>query len=77
MQKPKDLKYGEYTPLQVKQGVCGYGRATKTQVKQMVKYILNTEKIPSLDDTTDSIAIAICHAHSNNSRNLISKYDKR
>ncbi len=54
----------EYTPLQVKQGVVGYGRADKKQVQMMVKTILKLEKIPKLDDTTDAIAIAICHAHS-------------
>ena len=54
----------EYTPLQVKQAVVGYGRADKKQVQMMVKAILNLEKIPKLDDTTDAIAIAICHAHS-------------
>lgn len=54
----------EYTPLQVKQGVVGYGRADKKQVQMMVKTILNLEKVPKLDDTTDAIAIAICHAHS-------------
>ena len=54
----------EYTPLQVKQGVVGYGRADKKQVQMMVKTILNLESVPKLDDTTDAIAIAICHAHS-------------
>lgn len=54
----------EYTPLQVKQAVVGYGRADKMQVQRMVKMILNEEKLPKLDDTTDSMAIAICHAHS-------------
>lgn len=54
----------EYTPLQVKQAVAGYGRADKTQVQKMVKAILNVEKLPKLDDITDSMAIAICHAHS-------------
>ena len=54
----------EYTPLQVKQAVVGYGRADKMQVQRMVKMILNTEKLPKLDDITDSMAIAICHAHS-------------
>lgn len=54
----------EYTPLQVKQGVVGYGRADKKQVQMMVKTILNLETVPKLDDTTDAIAIAICHAHS-------------
>ena len=54
----------EYTPLQVKQAVVGYGRADKMQVQRMVKMILNEEKLPKLDDITDSMAIAICHAHS-------------
>ena len=54
----------EYTPLQVKQAVVGYGRADKMQVQRMVKMILHEEKLPKLDDTTDSMAIAICHAHS-------------
>ena len=54
----------EYTPLQVKQAVVGYGRADKIQVQRMVKMILHEEKLPKLDDTTDSMAMAICHAHS-------------
>ena len=54
----------EYTPLQVKQAVVGYGRADKMQVQKMVKTLLNVEKLPKLDDITDSMAIAICHAHS-------------
>ena len=54
----------EYTPLQVKQAVVGYGRADKIQVQKMVKTILNVETLPKLDDITDSMAIAICHAHS-------------
>ena len=54
----------EYTPLQIKQAVVGYGRADKMQVQRMVKSILNVEKLPKLDDTTDSMAAAICHAHS-------------
>ena len=54
----------EYTPLQIKQAVVGYGRADKIQVQKMVKAILNVDKLPKLDDTTDSMAAAICHAHS-------------
>ncbi len=54
----------EYTPLQVKQAVVGYGRAEKAQVQQMTKAILNLEKVPKPDDTADALAIAICHAHS-------------
>ena len=54
----------EYTPMEVKQVLTGYGRADKKEVEQMVKLALNTEKLPKLDDTIDSIAIAICHTRS-------------
>ena len=54
----------EYTPLQIKQAVVGYGRADKIQVQKMIKSILNVCNLPKLDDTTDSMAAAICHAHS-------------
>lgn len=54
----------EYTPLQVKQAVTGYGRADKQQVQHMIKTILNLSKIPSPDDVADALAVAICHAHS-------------
>lgn len=56
----------EYTPLQVKQAVVGYGRAEKKQVQQMTKVLLNLEKVPKPDDTADALAIAICHAHTYN-----------
>lgn len=58
------LSIAEYTPLQVKQSVVGYGKAEKQQVMQMVKTLLNLEKVPKPDDTADALAIAICHAHS-------------
>ena len=60
----KQIPTYEYTPLQIKQAVAGYGRADKIQVQKMVKAILNVEKLPKLDDTTDSMAAAICQAHS-------------
>lgn len=60
----KNVPTYEYTPLQIKQSVTGYGRADKIQVQRMVKAILNVETLPKLDDTTDSMAAAICHAHS-------------
>ena len=60
----KNIPTYEYTPLQIKQAVTGYGRANKVQVQKMVKTILNVEQLPKLDDTTDSMAAAICHAHS-------------
>lgn len=58
----------EYTPLQVKQAVVGYGKAKKTQVIMMVQAILNLKSAPRLDDTADALAIAICHAHTGGSR---------
>ena len=54
----------EYTPLQVKQAIVGYGRAEKIQVQQMVKTLCNLKTIPKPDDAADAVAIAICHAHS-------------
>lgn len=60
----KNIPTFEYTPLQVKQAVVGYGRADKIQVQKMVKTILKVDSLPKLDDITDSMAIAICHAHS-------------
>lgn len=54
----------EYTPLQVKQAVVGYGRAEKAQIQQMVKVILNLPEIPKPDDVADALAVAICHGHS-------------
>lgn len=56
----------EYTPLQVKQAVVGYGRADKSQVQQMVKILLNLREIPKPDDVADALAVAICHGHSSN-----------
>lgn len=55
----------EYTPLQVKQAVVGFGRAEKKQVQQMVKSILKLHEVPKPDDTADALAIAVCHAHTN------------
>ena len=52
----------EYTPIEVKQVLTGYGRATKKEVESMVKLSLNTDTLPKLDDTVDAIAIAICHS---------------
>lgn len=57
----------EYTPLQVKQSVVGYGRAEKKQVQEMTKILLNLDAVPKPDDTADALAMAICHAHSSGS----------
>ena len=58
-----DLPIFEYTPLQVKQAVVGYGQAEKMQVMDMTRRILNLSEIPKPDDAADALAIAICHAH--------------
>lgn len=59
----KGLPVFEYTPLQVKQAVVGYGRAEKQQVQYMVKAILNLPQLPKPDDAADALAVAICHGH--------------
>ena len=57
------VKIAEYTPLQVKQSITGYGRAEKRQVMEMIKSFLNLEKVPKPDDTADALALAVCHAN--------------
>ena len=57
------LAISEYTPLQIKQALVGYGRADKKQMQAMVKAILNLETVPKPDDTADALAAAICHGH--------------
>lgn len=58
------LECFEYTPLQVKQAVVGYGRADKKQVMDMVRRILSLQAVPRPDDAADAVAIALCHARS-------------
>lgn len=58
------LNIYEYTPLQIKQSVVGYGRADKKQVQYMVKTLLNLNEIPKPDDVADALAVAICHGSS-------------
>ena len=65
------LEIGEYTPLQIKQALVGYGRADKRQIQTMVKTILNLNKVPKPDDTADALAAAICHGHCRNYNNRI------
>ncbi len=62
------LQVAEYTPLQIKQALVGYGRADKGQVQFMVKAMLNLPQIPKPDDTADALAAAICHGHSADNR---------
>lgn len=62
----------EYTPMEVKQTLTGYGRAEKKEVEQMVKIALKGMELPKLDDTIDAMAIAICHTRSLNCGKLVS-----
>lgn len=54
----------EYSPMEVKQAIVGYGSAAKRQVQQMVKVLLHMDNIPQPDDAADALAVAICHLHS-------------
>ena len=62
-----NLEVFEYTPLEVKQSVVGYGRAEKKQIQEMTRVILKLDKIPKPDDVADALAVAICHGHSSGS----------
>ena len=61
----RGIEIYEYTPLEIKQAVVGYGRATKKQIKYMLKVILGTEEdfFPNKDDAWDAMAVSICHAN--------------
>jgi crossover junction endodeoxyribonuclease RuvC len=65
------LKVAEYTPLQVKQAITGYGQADKNQVQQMVRLLLNLPGIPQPDDAADALAVSICHHHMSHIQSLI------
>ncbi|MBO7519838.1 MAG: crossover junction endodeoxyribonuclease RuvC, partial [Clostridia bacterium] len=60
----KGIEIFEYTPLQVKQAITGYGRAEKYQVMEMVKSLLSLPSVPKPDDTADALALTVCHGHS-------------
>ena len=66
--RQRNIGIFEYTPLQVKSSVTGYGKAVKKQVQELTKNILKLPAIPKPDDTADALAIAVCHAHSSGSR---------
>jgi crossover junction endodeoxyribonuclease RuvC len=66
-----DMDIFEYTPLEVKQAVAGYGGADKNQVQQMVRALLSLNEVPRPDDAADALAIALCHIHSNRMRSII------
>ncbi len=63
----------EYTPMQVKLAVTGYGNAEKMQVQQMVRIILNLDQLPRPDDAADALAVAICQAHSGNRSSALAR----
>jgi crossover junction endodeoxyribonuclease RuvC len=65
-----NLPVMEYTPLEIKQAVAGYGGAGKQQVQQMVRALLNLQDIPRPDDAADALAVAICHLHSAGMRRI-------
>jgi crossover junction endodeoxyribonuclease RuvC len=65
------LPVAEYSPLEVKQSVTGYGGADKNQVQQMVRAILGLEDVPRPDDAADALAVAICHLHASKVKGLL------
>lgn len=65
-----DCLVNEYTPLEIKQALVGYGRASKQQVQFMVKQFLKMEKIPSPDHAADALAAALCHLSSRKIRDI-------
>lgn len=67
----RDIPLYEYTPLQVKQSMTGYGRADKKQIQAMVKMLLKLEGIPKPDDAADALAIAITHTQSSKLSNIL------
>lgn len=71
------LPVDEYTPLQVKQAIVGYGQAEKRQVQEMVRLFLRLPALPKPDDAADALAVAICHAHSATMRQKINEVSKR
>lgn len=71
----RHIEIYEYTPLEVKKSITGYGQAVKKQVQEMTKRVLNLPAIPKPDDTADALAMAVCHAHTQNS--ILSEYKKK
>ena len=71
----RHIEVHEYTPLEVKKSITGYGKAVKKQVQEMTRRVLHLNEIPKPDDTADALAIAVCHAHTGSS--MLSVYGKR
>jgi crossover junction endodeoxyribonuclease RuvC len=65
------IDISEYTPLEIKQAVVGYGGADKAQMQQMVRALLNLDDIPKPDDAADALAVAICHLHSYRMQSMV------
>ena len=65
------IPVAEYTPLEVKQAVAGFGGADKQQVGQMVRALLGLAEVPEPDDAADALAVAVCHIHSARMRALL------
>ena len=64
------IAINEYNPIDIKQAITGYGRASKRQMQEMVKVLLGLDKIPKPDDAADALAVAICHLHSRKMRDI-------
>lgn len=69
------LEVYEYSPLEVKSAVVGYGRAEKSQIQTMVRMILNLSEIPAPDDAADALAVALCHAQKQNYELRMTNYE--
>ncbi|MBP5274633.1 MAG: crossover junction endodeoxyribonuclease RuvC [Abditibacteriota bacterium] len=67
----RGLPITEYTPMEVKSSVTGYGKAEKQQVQYMITNILGLSSVPKPDDAADALAIAICHSHSSRMKELM------
>lgn len=70
------LAVSEYTPMEIKQAIAGYGGADKHQVQGMVRALLELEEIPRPDDAADALAVAICHLHSRRARALLESEER-
>ena len=66
-----EMPIAEYTPLEIKQAISGYGKADKSQMQYMVKVLLDLDEIPKPDDAADALAVAVCHIHSARIKALI------
>ncbi len=67
------LPVRDYTPLEIKQALAGYGRATKQQVQDMVRLLLRLPAVPQPDDAADALAVALCHAQLHRAHALLSE----